>query len=796
MSLAPGTRLGPYEIVAPLGAGGMGEVYRAKDTRLGREVAIKGLPEGLASHPERLSRFEREARLLASLSHPNVAGIHGLEDSGGTPWLVLELVEGESLAQRLARGALPVRETLEVGAQVAAGMEAAHERGIVHRDLKPANVMLTTARVAKVLDFGLARGGASEAASSPDLSASPTMALPTTAAGIILGTASYMSPEQARGLAVDRRADVWAFGCLLYECLTARQAFAGETVSDVIARILEREPEWNALPVSVPPRLREVVRRCLVKEAADRPRDIGDLGRELASILAGLSSGSGAHAAPGTAPSLAVLYFENLAGGAENDYFCAGITEDILTDLSKIKGLRVASRNAVARYRGTPLDPARVAAELGVGAVLEGSVRRAGERVRISAQLVNAADGFHLWAERYDRTMDDVFAVQEEIASSIAAALRVTLSPAESASLGRDRPQDVRAYDLYLKGRQLYGRYDDASLREALEVFRQATVIDPGYALAWAGIADCYGQLCQWGRAADVAELTRMGLEAARHALQLDPRLPEAYKAESLNLGFTGDRDGARAALLRALEVDPRFLPAINNLTVDGVRRSDIAGAERYARRAAEIDPQDAFAFLWLAFLARLTRREDEALALCDRVRRLTSESFYVSAVHTVRATIHMQRGDLDAAERTVAAGRADGARAIEMRVVEAAIAARRGRHAEARALVAEFLDQPGISMGGIQSLAETALRLGDAAAAVALIGRPVAREMAPTLARLQPDLHALLDLAPLAPRRSEATLVWPLEAPMLEASVHRAFREVRIESGLPDASGVRSSPA
>ena len=287
MPLAVGTRIGPYEIVAPLGAGGMGEVYRARDPRLGRDVAIKALPAEFARDPERVARFEREAKLLASLSHPNVAGIHGLEEAEGHRYLVLEFVQGETLAARLARGPLPVGDAIEVCRQVAAGVEAAHEAGVVHRDLKPGNVMLRPDGAVKVLDFGLAKAGSPDPSDSgANLSASPTMAAVTTA-GVILGTAAYMSPEQARGRWVDKRSDAWSFGCVLYECLTARQAFRGETVSDTIAAILRAEVDLGALPPATPARVRELIARCLCKDARDRLRDVGEARVLLGAVAAG-----------------------------------------------------------------------------------------------------------------------------------------------------------------------------------------------------------------------------------------------------------------------------------------------------------------------------------------------------------------------------------------------------------------------------------------------------------------------------------------------------------------------------
>ena len=282
MTLNPGTKIGPYEIVSSLGAGGMGEVYRARDARLGRDVAIKSLPDAFASDPERLARFEREARLLASLNHSNVASIHGIEEVDGRRYLVLEFVDGETLAARLSRGALPVDESIDVCRDIAAGVEAAHENGVVHRDLKPGNVIITPSGQVKVLDFGLATsGGGSASGSDPNLSHSPTLTHAATRAGVILGTAAYMSPEQARGKNVDRRTDVWSFGCVLYECLTGKPLFQGETVSDLIARILEREPDWAALPANTPPRVRELLRKCLRKDPKERLRDIGDARLEL-----------------------------------------------------------------------------------------------------------------------------------------------------------------------------------------------------------------------------------------------------------------------------------------------------------------------------------------------------------------------------------------------------------------------------------------------------------------------------------------------------------------------------------
>ena len=795
MSLTPGTRVGPYEIVAPLGAGGMGEVWRARDPRLERDVAIKALPAAFAQNPERLARFEREARLLASLSHPNIAGIFGLEDAAGTPCLVLELVEGEALSARLARGVVSARETAEIGGQIAAAIEAAHARGIVHRDLKPGNVMLTPTRTVKVLDFGLARGLAAVAADDAPAAGSATIAPAVTATGLVLGTTPYMSPEQARGKALDARTDIWSTGCILYECLAGSAAFSGETTSDVIGRILERDPDWNALPVHVPKRLRALVQRCLTKDPAERPADMGEIRRELGAILQEISAAGSrpASSSLGTAtPSLAVLYFENLSTDKESEYFCAGITEDILTDLSKLRGLRVASRNAVARYRGAAVEPVRVAEELGVAAVLEGSVRRAGDRVRITAQLINGADGFHLWAERYDRTLEDVFAVQEEIAASIAAALKVALAPGDTAQIAAGRPDDVRAYDLFLKGRELYKKYTPESLREALGLFEKAIALDAGYARAWAGVGDCIGQLLQFGAEEDRAEAAARGLAAARRAIELDPRLPDGYKAEALVLRNLDEDNATRTSLAKAIEADPRFTPALNNLGVDAYSRADLAAAERFFRRTLEVDPQEAFAMLWLASLLVSTGRTQEALDLLRRVAAISSDPFYVTGVASLEADALLHRGEDGRAAEALQSARARGANSDSLRPFDAMLALRAGNLEGARRVLLELEASPGLAFGSIRVLALLAVRLGELDRAVRILQRPVFRPLAHTHLRLDPDFHALLDRPEFAPRRSEATLVWPVEAPMMHRSILRLFREVKIESGMPEGTDLR----
>ncbi len=510
MTLPAGTKLGPYEILAPIGAGGMGEVYRARDGRLGRDVAVKVLPEAVAGDPESLARFERETRAVASLSHPNILAIHDVGREGGVSFAVLELLEGETLRRRLAAsGPLTWRAALEIAAPVAEGLAAAHDRGIVHRDLKPENIFLTADGRVKILDFGLARRAVG--APAPDETGSPT-ADGLTAPGVVLGTLGYLSPEQARGQDVDGRSDVFAFGSVLYEMLTGRRAFGAASASESLVAILRDEPRDPAeLGIAVPTGLAGVLRRCLRKNPPERFQSASDLAFSLRAAVPEPGSASGEAAK--VPVSVAVLPFRNVSPDPENEYFSDGITEELINALAQVPGLRVAARTSSFLFKERREDIRAIAERLGVSTVLEGSVRKAGDRVRISAQLINAADGYHLWSESHDQNMSDVFAVQEEIARAIVRQLRVKLGLGGETIVKR-HTSDPEAYNLYLKGRYFWNRREAESSRKALGYFQEAIARDPKYALAYAGLADSY-----LGRAKD--EMAR-AKEAASRAVSLD----------------------------------------------------------------------------------------------------------------------------------------------------------------------------------------------------------------------------------------------------------------------------------
>ena len=500
-----GNTISHYRITSQLGEGGMGIVYGAEDTSLGRHVALKFLSPAMASDDTLLQRFQREARAASSLNHPNICTIHGIEQHGSEHFIIMELLDGEPLADRIRRGPLDVDTVLNLAVQIVDALESAQSRGIVHRDLKPANIFVTSRGQAKILDFGLAKIDHQQ---KPDAASNVQTAIADglTSAGMAMGTVAYMSPEQARGEVTDARTDLFSIGTVLYQMCTGTLPFQGDTTAVVFDAILNRDPmPVDQVRPDLPPELGRIIGQALEKDRDLRYQNATDLKTALKRLKRDLDSGRHAtessgitRSRSGSSPvhehSIAVMYFENLSGMKEDEYLRDGITEDITTELSKIKRLKTFSRAVVLPYRDKPVTAGQIGKELGASYVLVGSLRRAGNRLRINAQLVDAATDFPTWSERYDREMADVFEVQDEIASKIAAALRITLSPQEQEALAAKPTENLHAYDLYLRGRNFARRVGRQDMQFALQMYENAVALDPNFAVAHAAIANVCAQ--------------------------------------------------------------------------------------------------------------------------------------------------------------------------------------------------------------------------------------------------------------------------------------------------------------
>jgi len=614
-----GQKIGPYEVIDVIGRGGMGTVYRARDATLGREVAVKALSSAFTGDPSGLKRFAREARLLASLNHPNIATIYDLLEFEGRPYLILELVEGETLADRVARGPLPFDECLRVARQLAEALEEAHEKGVVHRDLKPSNVKLTAEGRVKVLDFGLAKSQATPALTG----ASPSSA--TTRSGLVLGTPAYMSPEQARGHSVDSRTDIWSFGCLLYEMLSGERAFRGGSGFDVVASVLRDEVAWTKLPGGIPASVQRLLRRCLEKNAASRPQAFSEIrqvldeaasvafsgprflatpaaswrpvliaaGLALALALAAVLSLRLQRAREAAEPEqlrIAVLPFRSLDPGDQDEYLADGLTEDLISQLGRVQPakLTVVARHSAMTYKGSEKQLDEIARELPVQYVVDGSVRRQGEQLRITSRLVRVSDQATLWTESYDRRLGDLLALQAEVAGEIARRIRISVAPPLGGARVTRGSVSPAAYDAYLRGRYHQQRGSAASTERALEEFEKAVALEPGFALAWAGLS----RARIFGSREQPAEAQALARHAAQQAVDLDGSSSEARLALGLVLLYADwDWEGARRELESAAALDPGNPEGHFYLAqaLGAAGRLDEAIAS--ARRAQELDP-------------------------------------------------------------------------------------------------------------------------------------------------------------------------------------------------------------
>lgn len=619
-----GQTISHYRVTTKLGEGGMGAVYRAEDVQLQRPVALKFLSAEVAADAQPRERLVKEARAASRLNHPNIATIYEVSESEDTPFIAMELVSGESLKEVLLRGALPAGQLLGVARQIAEGLNEAHQAGVLHRDIKPGNIMLDAKGRVKILDFGLA-----VVTSRPQGETEENFITRTATQWRMSGTVPYMSPEQLRGEPTDARSDVFSFGVMLYECLTGRLPFWGETSIDILHAILREPPApLRSLVPDISLEWEQLVERCLEKAPAHR---YGSMGQVLAVLRRA--------AAPATGPekSLAVLYFENLSGAKEDEYFRDGITEDVITELSKVKPLQVFPRSAVLAYRDKLATAPEIGRQLDAAYVLGGSLRRAGNRLRITVQLVDSRTGHSVWAERYDRELKDMFEVQDEIARSISQALRITLSPQEEKAIASKPTENLRAYDYYLRGRSYARRCTRPDLEFAIQMYERAIALDPSFALAYGGLGIACGLFYDWHEK-DPRWIDK-ALAASERALELEPQLAEGLAARARLSWAQGKYEEAADYARRAIERKPDCENAYWTLGQAYFASDRWTEAAALAERAVEAGGADYNVYVPYTMALERLGRTEAARSLRQRHNRVL-EQHLEQVFEDVRARI------------------------------------------------------------------------------------------------------------------------------------------------------------
>jgi serine/threonine protein kinase/Tfp pilus assembly protein PilF len=659
-----GKQISHYHILEKLGAGGMGVVYKAEDTKLKRTVALKFLPPELTRDPEAKTRFIHEAQAASALQHNNICTIHDIDETDDRRlFIVMDCYEGESLKEKTARGPMKLEEAVDIAVQVAGGLSKAHEKGIVHRDIKPANIFITTDGMVKILDFGLAK-----------LAGQTKL----TKTGSTMGTIAYMSPEQARGEEVDQRTDIWSLGVVMYEMLTGKLPFPGDYEQAIVYRILNEEPEpITSVQVKIPVGLERIVEKALVKATEKRYQRADEIAAELQSLREEIKAGVAkqrlirlritrkrrAYVYGGMAvllaaiiavrlflftgtsvkmDSIAVLPLENLSGDPKQEYFVDGMTDELITDLAKVSALKVISRTSVMQYKGTKKPLPQIARELNVDAVIEGSVLREGDQVRISAQLIQAATDQHLWAESYQRDLRHVLALQGEIASAIAEKVRAVLTPAERTRLTSARPVNPEAYDAYLNGMQYWYRFTPKDFNSALEYFELALKEDPNYAPAYSGVALVWIGRLQMGLTPP-REAAPKEKVAALKAIELDDRLAQAHSSlATINSFYEWDWAGADAEYKKAIELNPNFadVRAFYSHFLMCMKRPEEAMAQ--IQRALDVDPLNSFYQAFYGVDLMLAGQYEEAIV---QLRKALDRSPGILFAHWMLSEILLMKG-------------------------------------------------------------------------------------------------------------------------------------------------------